>query len=161
MISIPNLACLSARSGRQRFLFGCSQAPVRIKNPSSVLLRAASDLTVQSIKARIGLFGPTRDAISLALSVLADIAASRLAAFRIHESGGSFQHLTTWGGPSSSAMTSMTSMRFFSTCRPQTFGRCIHKQRYPAEVREFRQTDLDEVTHGLVPVFVEPDNFAS
>lgn len=36
---------------------------------------------INRIKAPIGIFGPTRDATSLALSVLADIAASRLAAF--------------------------------------------------------------------------------
>jgi xanthine dehydrogenase accessory factor len=33
------------------------------------------------IKAPIGVFGPTRDSTSLALSVLADVAAGRLAAF--------------------------------------------------------------------------------
>lgn len=36
---------------------------------------------IRRIKAPIGLFGPTRDATSLALSVLADIAAARLVAF--------------------------------------------------------------------------------
>jgi xanthine dehydrogenase accessory factor len=36
---------------------------------------------VERIKAPIGLFGPTRDSSSLALSVLADVAAARLAAY--------------------------------------------------------------------------------
>jgi xanthine dehydrogenase accessory factor len=36
---------------------------------------------IDRIRAPIGLFGPTRDAVSLALSVLSDIAAARLAAY--------------------------------------------------------------------------------
>jgi hypothetical protein len=83
MISIPNLPCLSARSGRQRFISGCSPAPVRIKRVERLATRCFGPDGFNRIKARIGLFGPTRDAISLAFSVLADIAASRLAAYRI------------------------------------------------------------------------------
>lgn len=37
--------------------------------------------TIERIKAPIGMFGPTRDSTCLAISVLADIAAARLAAF--------------------------------------------------------------------------------
>lgn len=82
MISIPNLPCSSARSGRRRFILGCSQAPVRIKKRVEPLAaRCFAPDGINRIKARIGLFGPTRDAISLAFSVPADIAASRLAAF--------------------------------------------------------------------------------
>lgn len=40
-----------------------------------------SQQEIDRIKAPIGLFGPTRDATSLALSVLADVAAARLAAY--------------------------------------------------------------------------------
>ncbi|WP_454702314.1 XdhC family protein [Agrobacterium burrii] len=40
-----------------------------------------SKAEIDRIKAPIGLFGPTRDATSLALSVLADVAASRLATY--------------------------------------------------------------------------------
>lgn len=40
-----------------------------------------SEVDLARIKAPIGLFGPTRDAASLALSVLADVAAARLATF--------------------------------------------------------------------------------
>lgn len=36
---------------------------------------------IARIKAPIGMFGPTRDLVSLSISVLADVAASRLAAF--------------------------------------------------------------------------------
>lgn len=40
-----------------------------------------SQLDIDRIKAPIGMFGPTRDTASLALSVLADIAAARLVSF--------------------------------------------------------------------------------
>jgi len=43
--------------------------------------RSFSQLDIDRIKAPIGMFGPTRDAASLALSVLADIAAARLTSF--------------------------------------------------------------------------------
>ena len=47
------------------------------------LLRVAgvSSENIDRIRAPIGLFGPTRDAASLALSVLADVAAARLEVF--------------------------------------------------------------------------------
>ncbi|RXT20589.1 hypothetical protein B5P46_24310 [Rhizobium leguminosarum] len=43
--------------------------------------RGYADSDIDRIKAPIGMFGPARDASSLALSVLADVAASRLMAF--------------------------------------------------------------------------------
>ncbi|MBY3321355.1 XdhC family protein [Rhizobium laguerreae] len=43
--------------------------------------RGRSSQAIERIKAPIGSFGPTKDSTSLALSVLADIAASRLATF--------------------------------------------------------------------------------
>ncbi|TBZ85601.1 hypothetical protein E0H61_06165 [Rhizobium leguminosarum bv. viciae] len=43
--------------------------------------RGYADSDIDRIKAPIGMFGPARDASSLALSVLADVAASRLKAF--------------------------------------------------------------------------------
>lgn len=43
--------------------------------------RDVSRETIERIRAPIGLFGPTRDATSLALSILADVAATRLEKF--------------------------------------------------------------------------------
>jgi hypothetical protein len=50
------------------------------ENPRQVGFRKRVLSGIGEIKAPIGMFGPTRDATSLALSVLADIAASRLVA---------------------------------------------------------------------------------
>lgn len=42
-----------------------------------LLRQGHSEIELARIKAPIGLFGPARDSVSLALSVLADVAASR------------------------------------------------------------------------------------
>lgn len=66
--------------GSSSFYIG-ALGSMRTHRRREVMLRAAgySEADIARIKAPIGMFGPTRDAQSLAISVVADIAACRLA----------------------------------------------------------------------------------
>lgn len=71
-----------ACDGFERLLLGALGSTRTHRKRMERLTRAGfSNVEIDRIKAPIGLFEPTRDATSLALSVLADVAASRLAAY--------------------------------------------------------------------------------
>ncbi|MDP9837017.1 xanthine dehydrogenase accessory factor [Neorhizobium huautlense] len=73
---------LDAATASSAFYVGAlGSARTHLQRSDRMQKRGFSRQDIDRIKAPIGIFGPTRDATALALSVMADIAASRLAAY--------------------------------------------------------------------------------